>query len=135
MITGIDHLGIAVRNLDEAIPRYEGVFGFTCEKIETVASQKVRTAFFDVNGVHIELLEPTDEESPIAKFIAKNGEGIHHLAFAADDVQQQLDQAETAGVQLINKQPIVGAGGKQVAFLHPKSMGGVLTEICSQGHA
>jgi methylmalonyl-CoA/ethylmalonyl-CoA epimerase len=96
-----------------------------------VPTQKVRTAFFDVGGVHIELLEPTADDSPIAKFLEKNGEGIHHVAFASDDVQGQLDHAREAGARLINETPVPGAGGKLVAFLHPKSTHGVLTEFCS----
>jgi methylmalonyl-CoA/ethylmalonyl-CoA epimerase len=133
MIQRIDHLGIAVTSLNEAIPLYEKAFGLQCERIEEVPSQKVRTAFFNVGGVHIELLEPTSEESPIAKFIAKSGEGVHHIAFATDDVAAQLAHAKAEGVRLINEIPVPGAGGKQVAFLHPKSTRGVLTELCSGG--
>jgi len=132
MITKIDHLGIAVSSLDEAVPAWEKALGIRCERIEEVPSQKVRTAFFDVGGVHLELLEPTSEDSPIAKAIASRGEGIHHLAFATNDVAEQLNQAKQAGVRLINESPVPGAGGKQVAFLHPKSMRGVLTECCSE---
>ncbi|MGI5863002.1 MAG: methylmalonyl-CoA epimerase [Myxococcales bacterium] len=133
MIQRIDHLGIAVHKLEDAIPFYEKALGLKCERIEEVASQKVRTAFFDVGGVHIELLEPTSPESPIAKFLESKGEGIHHLAFGTDDVAAQLAQAKEAGVRLINETPVPGAGGKQVAFLHPKSTRGVLTELCSGG--
>ncbi len=130
MISKIDHLGIAVKNLDEAIKYYENVLGLPCEGKEEVASQKIRTAFFNVGGVHIELLEPTSEDSPVAKFMAKNGPGIHHLAFATDDVSSQLEKAKGEGVRLINESPVPGAGGKQIAFLHPKSTMGVLTEFC-----
>jgi len=130
MIQKIDHLGIAVKSLEDAIPFYEKTLGLKCEAIEEVESQKVKTAMFEVGGVHIELLEPTGVESPIAKFIEKNGEGIHHIAYATDDVQAQLDQAAATGVRLINETPFAGAGGKQVAFLHPKSTQGVLTEFC-----
>ncbi|HCF56468.1 MAG TPA: methylmalonyl-CoA epimerase [Myxococcales bacterium] len=133
MIQCIDHLGIAVHKLEDAIPFYEKALGLKCERIEEVASQKVRTAFFAVGGVHIELLEPTSPESPIAKFLESKGEGIHHLAFGTDDVAAQLGQAKQAGVRLINEAPVPGAGGKQVAFLHPKSTRGVLTELCSGG--
>ena len=132
MITKIDHLGIAVSSLDEAVAAWEKVLGIRCERIEEVPSQKVRTAFFDVGGVHLELLEPTSDDSPIAKAIASRGEGIHHIAFATNDVAEQLNQAKQAGVKLINETPVPGAGGKQVAFLHPKSMRGVLTEFCSE---
>ncbi len=131
MIKKIDHIGIAVKSLTEMVPFYEKTFGLKCEHIEEVASQKVKTAFFDVGGVHIELLEPTADDSPIAKFIEKNGEGVHHLALCSDDVQIQLDQAKDAGCRLINETPMAGAHGKKVAFLHPKSTHGVLTEFCS----
>jgi methylmalonyl-CoA/ethylmalonyl-CoA epimerase len=131
MIQKIDHLGIAVRSLDEAVPYYERALGLKCEHREEVPSQKVRTAFFAVGEVHLELLEPTDAESPIAKFLEKNPSGgIHHIAFGSDNVEAQLKQAAGAGVRLINEKPIEGAAGKLVAFLHPKSTFGVLTELC-----
>jgi methylmalonyl-CoA/ethylmalonyl-CoA epimerase len=131
MIKQIDHLGIAVRSLDETVPFYEKALGLRCEHREEVPSQKVRTAFFDVGGVHLELLEPTAPESPIAKFLADRGEGIHHIAFRTDDITSQLAQAAGAGVRLINEKPFDGAAGKLVAFLHPKSTHGVLTELCA----
>lgn len=133
MIKRIDHLGIAVSSLAEALPVWEKALGFKCERIEEVPSQKVRTAFFDVGGVHIELLEPTSPDSNIAKAIESRGEGIHHVAFETDDIDSQLKQAKDNGVRLINETSVPGAGGKQVAFLHPKSMKGVLTEFCSGG--
>lgn len=131
MIQAIDHLGIAVRSLDEAIPLYEQALGLRCLGREDVASQRVRTAFFDVGGVHLELLEPTAPESPIAKFLADRGEGIHHIAFRTDDITAQLKQASSAGVRLIHEVPFEGAADKLVAFLHPKSTRGVLTELCA----
>jgi methylmalonyl-CoA/ethylmalonyl-CoA epimerase len=131
MITAIDHLGIAIRSLDEAVPLYEKALGLTCLGREEVASQKVRTAFFDAGGVHLELLEPTAPDSPIAKFLAERGEGIHHLAFRTDHIEAQLKQAADAGVRLIHEKPFAGAAGKLVAFLHPKSTRGVLTELCA----
>lgn len=130
MIQQIDHLGIAVRNLEESTRYYEQALGLKCEGVEEVASQKVRTAFFDVGGVHLELLEPTAEDSPVAKFIEKNGEGIHHIAFRTDDIEEQLGRAGGAGVRLIHEEPFEGAANKLVAFLHPKSTHGVLTEFC-----
>ena len=133
MIQKIDHLGIAVKDLDAAKKYYENVLGLTCEGEEEVPSQKIKTAFFNVGGVHIELLEGTNEDSPVSKFIAKKGEGIHHLAFASDDVQQQLNHAKEQGVRLINETPVPGAGGKQIGFLHPASTLGVLTEFCNAG--
>ncbi|TVR48684.1 MAG: methylmalonyl-CoA epimerase [Puniceicoccaceae bacterium] len=131
MITKIDHLGIAVRSLEESRAYYETVLGLTCEHVEEVPSQHVRTAFFSVGETHVELLEPTSPESPIAKFLEKNGEGIHHVAFATDNLPGQLRQAADAGARLIHEVPIQGAGNKLVAFLHPKSTHGVLTEFCA----
>lgn len=131
MIQSIDHLGIAVRSIDEAVPLYESALGLRCLGREEVASQRVKTAFFDVGGVHLELLEPTSPESPVAKFLAEKGEGIHHIAFRTDNIEAQLAQASSGGVRLINAKPFEGAAGKLVAFLHPKSTRGVLTELCS----
>jgi methylmalonyl-CoA/ethylmalonyl-CoA epimerase len=131
MITRIDHLGIAVRSLDAAVSYYEKALGLACEHREEVPSQKVRTAFFTVGDTHLELLEPTSPDSPVAKFLEKNGEGVHHVAFASDNLTGQLQQASGAGVRLINEVPFEGAAGKLVAFLHPKSTHGVLTEFCA----
>lgn len=131
MIQKIDHLGIAVRSLDEAVPYYEKALGLKCEHREEVPSQKVRTAFFTVGEVHIELLEPTSPESPIAKFLEKNpAGGVHHIAFGVDKIDEQLKQASSEGVKLIHEKPFEGAANKLVAFLHPKSTFGVLTEFC-----
>jgi len=130
MITKIDHLGIAVTSLDEAITYYENVLGLTCEGREEVASQQVRCAFFAAGDVHLELLEPTSDDSPIAKFLARNGPGIHHIAFATDDITGQLARARDHGTRLIHEVPFAGAGDKLVAFLHPKSTFGVFTEFC-----
>jgi methylmalonyl-CoA/ethylmalonyl-CoA epimerase len=132
MLERIDHLGIAVRSLQDSIPYYEKALGLKCERIEEVASQKVRTAFFRVGPTHLELLEPTSPDSPIAKFLEKNPHGgVHHVAFATDNIENQLAQAKGAGCQLIHEQPFEGAAGKLVAFLHPKSTHGVLTEFCA----
>ena len=131
MLEKIDHLGIAVNSIEEARQFYENVLGLQCEKIEEVASQKVRTAFFRIGEIHIELLEPTSEDSPIAKFLATRGEGIHHVSYKSNDIHGSLKDASEAGCRLIHDEPITGAGGKQVAFLHPKSSHGVLTEFCS----
>ena len=130
MIQKIDHLGIAVRNLEESIEYYENALGLHCHGREEVVSQKVKTAFFEAGDVHIELLEPTSDESAIAKFLDKNGEGIHHIAFAVDNIEGQLKNASDAGVRLIHEVPFEGAANKMVAFLHPKSTHGVLTEFC-----
>jgi methylmalonyl-CoA/ethylmalonyl-CoA epimerase len=129
-ISHIEHLGIAVRSLEEAIPYYEKVLGLKCYNIEEVADQKVRTAFFKVGDTKIELLEPTSEESTIAKFIENRGEGVHHVAFAVKGIEAALAEVEEKGVRLIDKTPRGGAEGLTIAFLHPKSTGGVLTELC-----
>jgi methylmalonyl-CoA/ethylmalonyl-CoA epimerase len=128
----IEHIGIAVANLDEAIAFYEKVFGLKCYNIEEVPEQKVRTAFFLVGQTKIELLESTDPEGPIGKFIEKRGEGIHHIAFAVKDIDGKLKFAESAGVKLIDNFPRNGAEGLKIAFLHPKSTFGVLTELCEE---
>lgn len=132
MLKKIDHLGIAVKSIASARSFYEDVLGLTCEGEEVVASQKVKTAFFRIGETHIELLEPTSDESPIAKFLEKNGEGLHHVAYQTDDIEAQLESARTGSCRLVNETPVIGAGGKQVAFLHPKSTNGVLTEFCSK---
>ena len=126
----IEHIGIAVKSLEEAIPFYEKVLGLECYAIEEVADQKVKTAFFKVGDTKIELLESTDPEGPIGKFVEKTGGGMHHLAFAVEDVQEALTDAQEAGCQLIDKAPRDGAEGLKIGFLHPKSTFRVLTEIC-----
>lgn len=131
-ISHIEHIGIAVTSLDEAIPYYEGVLGMKCYAVEEVADQKVKTAFFQVGDTKIELLESTDPEGPIGKFIEKKGQGIHHMAFAVDNVDEALTEVEEKGVKLIDKQGRKGAEGLNIGFLHPKSTLGVLTELCSK---
>ena len=131
-ISHIEHLGIAVKNLEEAIPYYENILGLKCYNIEEVTEQKVKTAFFKVGDTKIELLEPTSEESTIAKFIEKRGEGVHHLAFAVGNVADATKEVEDKGIQLIDKTPRKGAEGLTIAFLHPKSTQGVLTEFCGE---
>ncbi|MGD0340154.1 MAG: methylmalonyl-CoA epimerase [Bacteroidales bacterium] len=126
----IEHIGIAVSNLESAIRFYEKIFGFKCYNIEEVPDQKVKTAFFKVGGTKIELLESTNSESPIGKFIADRGEGIHHIAFAVNNIEKQLKHAEDNGVRLIDNKPRRGAEGLDIAFLNPKSTSGVLIEIC-----
>lgn len=131
-VSHIEHIGIAVTSLESAIPYYETLLGTTCYAIEEVAEQKVKTAFFKVGQTKIELLESTDPEGPIGKFLEKKGPGIHHLAFAVDDVNKALGEAAEAGIQLIDKSSRKGAEGLNIGFLHPKSTMGVLTELCSE---
>jgi len=130
MLKKIDHIGIAVRSIAEARKFYEDGLGLTCERIEEVASQQVRTAFFALGETHIELLEPMTPDSPIAAFLAKRGEGIHHIAYLSDNLKEQMEQVQEQGGRLINKSPVPGAGDKKIAFLHPKTTHGVLTELC-----
>jgi methylmalonyl-CoA/ethylmalonyl-CoA epimerase len=131
--THIEHIGIAVSNLENAISFYENIFSLKCYKIEEVADQKVRTAFFMVGQTKIELLQSTDPEGPVGKFIEKKGEGIHHIAFAVEDIEEMLSHAEKSGIKLIDNKPRKGAEGLDIAFLHPKSTSGVLIEVCEQG--
>ena len=129
-VSHIEHIGIAVKNLEDSIKYYEDVLGLECYGIEEVKEQKVRTAFFKVGQVKIELLESTDPEGPIGKFIEKRGQGVHHLAFATENLDKALQGLEEKGIQLIDKKPRKGAEGLDIAFLHPRSTGGVLTELC-----
>jgi methylmalonyl-CoA/ethylmalonyl-CoA epimerase len=126
----IEHIGIAVTNLIDSVSFYEKVFGLKCYNIEEVKDQKVRTAFFMIGQTKIELLESTDPGGPIAKFIEKKGEGIHHIAFAVNNIDAQLKHAEKEGIKLIDVNPRKGAEGLEIAFLHPRSTGGVLIELC-----
>jgi methylmalonyl-CoA/ethylmalonyl-CoA epimerase len=128
----IEHIGIAVKDLSAAIDFYEKVLGLTCYKIEEVPEQKVRTAFLLVGQTKIELLETTDPEGPIGKFIEKRGEGIHHIAFSVEKIEDQLKHADELGIKLIDSTPRKGAEGLDIAFLHPKSTSGVLMELCEK---
>ncbi len=131
----LDHIGIAVPDLDEAIALYGGLMGLTLEGVEEVPREKIKVAFLRLNKGseigHVELLQPLEEDSNIGRFIAKKGPGLHHVAFYADDIGQALQNCREAGMRLLNEEPVAGAHGKQVAFLHPKSTGSVLIEICS----
>jgi methylmalonyl-CoA/ethylmalonyl-CoA epimerase len=131
-ISHIEHIGIAVNSLEEAIPFYENMLGLKCYAVEEVTDQKVKTAFFKVGQTKIELLESTDPEGPIGKFIEKKGPGIHHLAYAVDNVDQSLSELEDKGVRLIDPKARKGAEGLSIGFLHPKSTLGVLTELCGE---
>lgn len=133
-VTHIEHIGIAVKNLEEAIPYYEKVFGLKCYNVEEVKEQKVKTAFFKVGQTKIELLESTDPEGPIGKFLEKKGEGIHHLAFAVNGIQQSINHVKENGVRVIDEKPRKGAEKLDIAFLHPKSTFGVLTELCEDNN-
>lgn len=127
----LEHIGIAVSNLEESNRLFERLLGVSHYKIEEVASEGVRTSFFMIGDIKIELLEATNPNSPIAKFIEKRGEGIHHLAFATDNIIDEMEARKQAGFQLLSEVPKSGADNKQIAFLHPKTTNGVLVELCS----
>ncbi|ADT84033.1 methylmalonyl-CoA epimerase [Thermococcus barophilus] len=131
MIKKIDHVGIAVKNLDEAIKLWESL-GLKVAEIEEVPEQKVRVAVFKVGESRIELLEGTSEDSPISKFIAKRGEGIHHIALGVENIEEHLEKLKEQGFRLIDEKPRIGAGGAKIAFVHPKSVNGVLLELCER---
>jgi methylmalonyl-CoA/ethylmalonyl-CoA epimerase len=131
-VSHLEHIGIAVKNLETAISFFENVIGLKCYNIEEVAEQKVRTAFFLIGQTKIELLESTDPEGPVGKFIDKRGEGIHHIAFAVENIEEQLNNAAEKGVRLIDKTPRSGAEGLDIAFMHPGSTFGVLMELCEK---
>ena len=128
----IEHIGIAVKNLNESIDFYENVLGLKCYKIEQVKDQKIRTAIFKIGESKIELLETTDPEGPIGKFIKDKGEGVHHIAFAVNKIQDALNEVKSKGVILVDEKPRIGVEDLNIAFLHPKSTHGVLIEFCSE---
>ncbi|MBI2873840.1 MAG: methylmalonyl-CoA epimerase [Firmicutes bacterium] len=130
MFQRIDHLGIATRNLEESLKLYVGIFGLKLQEIELIESQGVRVAIIPVGESRIELLEPTGPDSPLARSIEARGEGLHHVAYAVEDVAACLEQARRGGLKLIDEQPRPGAGGSLIAFIHPRSTGDVLTELC-----
>lgn len=130
MIKKIEHLGIAVNSLDEAIPLYEKLLQTTCYKTESVSSEGVNTAFFQIGEAKIELLEASNQNSPIAKFLAKRGEGFHHVAFEVDDIEEELARLQKLDFILLHLSPKEGADNKRIAFMHPKSTMGMLIELC-----
>jgi len=132
MITGLDHIGIAVSNLSEALRIYEGILGLKLVKTKKVENQGVKVALLLAGGTRIELLEPTNEESPVAKFIAKKGEGIHHMALTVNNIENALEEMKQKSIALIDEKPRIGFEGHKIAFLHPKSMKNVLVELCEK---
>jgi methylmalonyl-CoA/ethylmalonyl-CoA epimerase len=131
-LRNIDHIGIAVSNLTESLAFWQSALGIELHGIEEVAEQKVKTAFLPVGGTEVELLEPTGPDSPVAKFIEKRGEGLHHVAIRVDDIDAALAELKAKGVQLIDEVPRKGAGGSRIAFVHPKATHGVLLELCER---
>ncbi len=132
-VVKIDHIGIAVKSISEALKLYEEVLGIKCEGIEEVQEQKVKTAFLPIGDTEIELLESTAPDGPVAKFIEKRGEGIHHIALRVENVEEALKEIKERGIALIDESPRKGAGGARIAFIHPKATNGVLLEICERG--
>ena len=130
-IKHIDHIGIAVKSIEESKKFYEELLGLKCYKIEEVSDQKVKTAFFKVGETKIELLEPTDPESPVAKFLEKKGPGFHHIAYFVENVNEALIVSSARGAKVIDERSRLGADGMEIGFLHPKSTEGILTEFCS----
>ncbi|MBI2891840.1 MAG: methylmalonyl-CoA epimerase [Nitrospirae bacterium] len=130
MFRKIDHIGIAVPNLAEALRVYRDTLGFTVDHQQRVEDQQVTTAFIPVGGTHLELLEPTSPDSPIGKFLAKRGAGLHHVAIAVDDIEAAIRDYTSRGIRMIDPKPRLGAHGKKIAFVHPKSTGGILLELC-----
>jgi methylmalonyl-CoA/ethylmalonyl-CoA epimerase len=130
----IAHIGIAVASLEEAVPLYRDILGLEYQGTEEVISERVRVAFFQIGESHIELLEGMDDESPISKFIAKKGEGVHHIAFSVDGMESRLREIKEKGIALIHEEPKIGAHQSKIAFLHPKSTRGVLMELCEAKH-
>lgn len=134
MLTKINHIGIAVNSLDEAIPFYRDNLGMAFRGMEEVVEQQVKVAFLEVGESKIELLEPTSAESPVARFLEKNGPGVHHIAYQVEDLEAAIAKLESEGARMIDKVPRLGAHGARIAFIHPKSSNGVLTELCQAGH-
>ena len=134
MLTKINHIGIAVNSLDEAIPFYRDNLGMAFKGMEEVLEQRVKVAFLEVGESKIELLEPTTNESPVAKFLEKSGPGIHHIAYQVENIEVAIAKLESEGARMIDKVPRLGAHGARIAFIHPKSSNGVLTELCQVGH-
>ena len=134
MLSKINHIGVAVKSLEESLPFYRDHLGMSFAGIETVDEQKVRVAMLQVGESKIELLEPTSEESPVGKFLEKNGPGIHHIAYEVEDIEAAIASLTAEGVRMIDQVPRCGAHDTRIAFLHPKSSAGVLTELCQCGH-
>ncbi len=131
-ILKVEHIGVAVKNNDAAKKLFGDILGLHYTKSETVAEQKVNTTFFEVGDTHVELLEATSPDSAVAKYIEKKGEGIQHIAFSVENIEESLEELKAGGIQLIDEKPRRGAGGAKVAFLHPKSTFGVLIELCEK---
>ena len=132
MLKKIEHLGIAVDSIEESLKMYESLLGTSCYKLESVESEGVKTAFLQIGESKIELLQATNSDSPIAKFLSKKGKGIHHIAFETDNIEDEIERLLAQGFELIHQTPKDGADNKRIAFLHPKSTDGILVELCQE---
>lgn len=132
MVNKVDHIGIAVKDLDSTLKFYEDILGIKCINTEVVEEQKVKVAFLPIGDTEVELLESTEEDGPIAKFIEKKGEGMQHMAYRVDDIEKAIEELKEKGIRMIDEKPRYGAGGAKIAFLHPKSTFGVLIELCER---
>jgi methylmalonyl-CoA/ethylmalonyl-CoA epimerase len=132
VVNKVDHIGIAVKDLKEALKFYEEILGIKCVNTEVVEEQKVKVAFLPIGDTEVELLESTEEDGPIAKFIEKRGEGIQHIAYRVEDIEKTIKELKEKGIRMIDEKPRYGAGGAKIAFLHPKSTYGVLIELCER---
>lgn len=132
MVQKVDHIGIAVKNLDETLKFYEDVLGLKCAGSEVVEEQKVKVAFLPIGDTEVELLESTEEDGPIAKYVEKKGEGIQHIAYRVANIEEAIEEMKSKGIRMIDEKPRYGAGGAKIAFLHPKSTHGVLIELCER---
>ena len=132
MVKKVDHIGIAVKNLEETLKFYEGVLGLKCGGTEVIDEQKVKVAFLPIGDTEVELLESTDAEGPISRYIEKKGECIQHIAYRVDDIEKAIEEMKAKGIRMIDEKPRYGAGGAKIAFLHPKSTYGVLIELCER---
>lgn len=132
MVQKVDYIGIAVKNLDEALKFYEDVLGLKCAGSEVVEEQKVKVAFLPIGDTEVELLESTEEDGPIAKYVEKKGEGIQHIAYRVANIEEAIEEMKSKGIRMIDEKPRYGAGGAKIAFLHPKSTYGVLIELCER---
>ncbi len=130
MITGLDHIGIAIKNLDSALPTFEQLLELELKHVDRSSEHGIKAAIFAVGETKIELLEPLDKESPISKFLENRGQGIHHLAFKVDNIEKALEQLKAKGVALIDQKPRIGIEGGKIAFLHPKETSNILIELC-----
>lgn len=130
----LDHIAVAVADLEAAVENFQQKLGLSCEHVEVVPTQKARVAFFDIGGAHLELVAPTEDESAMARSLEKRGEGLHHICLEVEDIEKTLAAAKAAGLRLVNESPVPGAQGSRVAFIHPKALNGVMIELVQKAN-